>query len=45
MNDQREIIYKDVIAPDTVMPKSLEKKIEQYEANQKIKEKLEDEIY
>ena len=38
-------LHKDVLAPDTVLPKNLEKKIEQYEANQKIKEKLEDEIY
>ena len=36
---------KNVHAPDTVYPDSLEEMIEQYNENQEIKEKLEDEIY
>ena len=36
---------KNVHAPDTVYPKSLEEMIEKYEENQKIKQKLEDDIY
>ena len=38
-------LQKQAIAPDTVLPKSLQKMIDEYEANQAIKEKLEDEIY
>ena len=36
---------KNALAPDTVCPDSLEEMIEQYNENQEIKEKLEDEIY
>ena len=36
---------KNVHAPDTVYPESLKKMIDEYDENQKIKEKLEDEIY
>lgn len=38
-------LQKEALAPDTVYPKSLEEKIKQYDENQEIKEKLEDEIY
>ena len=36
---------KNVHAPDTVYPDSLKKMIDEYDKNQAIKEKLEDEIY
>ena len=38
-------LQKQALAPDTVYPESLEEKIRDYEKNQKIKEKLEKEIY
>ena len=38
-------LQKEALAPDTVMPESLEESIKMYDENQAIKEKLEDEIY
>ncbi len=38
-------LQKQALAPDTVYPDSLDEKIKKYEKNQKIKEKLENEIY
>ena len=38
-------LQKQALASDTVYPESLEEKIRDYEKNQKIKEKLEKEIY
>ena len=49
MNKEVELLekglQKEALAPDTVYPESLEEMIDQYEENQAIKEKLEDEIY
>jgi hypothetical protein len=38
-------LQKEALAPDTVMPESLQKMIDEYDESQTIKEKLEDEIY
>ena len=38
-------LQKEALAPDTVMPESLQEMIDEYDENQEIKEKLEDEIY
>ena len=49
MDKEVELLEKGLqeiaIAPDTVMPDSLQKMIDEYEETQEIKEKLEDEIY
>jgi hypothetical protein len=49
MNKEVELLEKgldkNVHAPDTVYPESLAKMINEYNENQKVKEKLEDEIY
>ena len=38
-------LQEEALAPDTVYPESLQEMIDEYEENQEIKEKLEDEIY
>ena len=38
-------LQKEALAPNTVYPESLQKMIDEYDENQAIKEKLEDEIY
>jgi hypothetical protein len=38
-------LQKEALAPDTVYPESLQEMIDEYDENQTIKEKLEDEIY
>ena len=38
-------LQEEALAPDTVYPESLQEMIDEYEESQKIKEKLEDEIY
>ena len=38
-------LQEEALAPDTVYPESLQEMIDEYEENQEIKEKLENEIY
>ena len=49
MDKEVELLEKglqdEALAPDTVYPESLQEMIDEYEESQKIKEKLEDEIY
>ena len=40
-----KVLQEEALAPDTVYPESLQEMIDEYEENQAIKEKLEDEIY